>query len=945
MARMDRVREYVDSHTKEAEKRGERPGASAAAVAAALKIHRNDASADLNRLFRLGHIEKSGTKPVLYFSNLNPKEQLAAVAKAATNHSKASVIRQSSDEPFAFSGIIGSEGSLKAQIELAKAAVVYPPNGLHTLVCGETGVGKSLMAEAMWRYADQIRAAQSQSKTKIPFVTFCCADYADNSQLLLSQLFGYVKGAFTGAAEEREGIVDRARGGILFLDEIHRLPPAGQELLFMLVDKGIYRRLGETKEEREAQLMLIGATSEEISSSLLMTFRRRIPVQITLPKISERPLSERVALIAHFVRQEAKRLGLPLWISGEALQTFSYYNCPANIGELRNDLQLCCAKSYLSYLASAADKLIIDTDVIPQRIFSMVGDKEAAEASLSRIFKEGILIQPGGPPLPQTLFNDYELPIDLYGFIDKKIENYRQMRMSEDEVEHQVGRDLEKYFNAAVRAFLKPEVLGIPTSIVQKNIWEAAALILSDASGKMNRKYGRKTLVALALHLQQFKERATSGRMIYNPHLKAIKAEHAKAYQITLDNAPGLTQKLGVDIPADELGFIAMFLVHGADDTVKQRIGLIIVAHGRGTAQNMAEVANNLLGTDHVKAYDIPLSKSNAKTVEELQELIVNSNEGKGVLMLVDMGFLVTMETMLFQATNVPLRIIPNVTTALLLEAGRRVLTTDDSLEQAVDNVNDAYDEYTTTLRQRRLSQATGVGTILVTCASGQGVAEKVKEILLSHFSVAGSMDFVNVSAMSDAKSVIAQLSSKPQIAVGSIDPMLQSVPFVHVSELLTPAGIRHVGFLLSQAPNGERRADGNQAEIKEAFALLDGQLNKFVKALPTDKVRPCCEALVQEIGKVLFTGCLPKDALVRTYLHAACMFDRIKAGAALQTPEWSGRLQAKRQEDFRRLKQILFDAGKNLMLEVPDSEICYFLSALPDRESITVDNNSRISD
>lgn len=144
-----------------------------------------------------------------------------------------------------FSEIVGYDGSIKAQIKLAKAAIVYPPQGLHTLIFGESGVGKNLLAESMWRFAQ--KSWHKKMGEDIPFVQFCCADYAANEQLLLAQLFGYKKGAFTGAMEDHEGVVDRAEGGILFLDEIHRLPSAGQELLFMLIDKGVYRRLGETR--------------------------------------------------------------------------------------------------------------------------------------------------------------------------------------------------------------------------------------------------------------------------------------------------------------------------------------------------------------------------------------------------------------------------------------------------------------------------------------------------------------------------------------------------------------------------------------------------------------------------------------------------------------------------------------------------------------------------
>ncbi|WP_054260713.1 sigma 54-interacting transcriptional regulator [Propionispora sp. 2/2-37] len=934
MARIDKVREYIERSTAEAIIKRIEPGVSAATVAAALAIHRSDASADLNKLCKLGCVRKQGIRPVLYVSTAKAESKLPSRQFLSGQEDAGSGPKQPENDNkcSAFSGIVGSEGSIKAQIELAKAAVVYPPNGLHTLICGETGVGKSLMAEAMWRYADQIWQSE-QNHQKVPFITFCCADYADNSQLLLSQLFGYVKGAFTGAVEEHEGLVDRASGGILFLDEIHRLPPAGQELLFMLVDKGMYRRLGETREERKAQLMLICATSEDISSSLLTTFRRRIPVQITLPRISERPVKERIALIAHFVKQEAIRLGLPIWISGEALETFAYYNCPANIGELRNDLQLCCAKSYLASLASSVGKLTVDNTVIPQRIFSMVRKQEVMDASIQRIFKEGILVEPGGQPLVQSLLNDYDLPIDLYGYIDKKIGSYRQMQMSDEDIESQVGKDLEKYFGSVVQAFFKPENSDMPVSIIQQEIWEAASLLLNDAAVKLGRKYGRKTLVALALHLQQFKERVASGRIIYNPNLKAIKTEHSHAYGVVIDNAAMLNDKLGVKMSPDELGFVAMFLIHGSEDIMRSHIGLIIVAHGRGTAQNMAEVANNLLGTDHVKAYDIPLNKSNAKTVEELQEVILKANEGQGVIILVDMGFLVTMENMLTNATHVPLRIIPNVTTALVLEAGRRVLTTDDNLEQAVSNIYEAYDEYTLTLRQRRKPKRDeGKEVILVTCSSGEGVAEKIKEILLESIPAARDMNFITAGAMNDIKSMVAELGEQLRIAVGSFDPQISGLPFIHVSELFSPDGISRICALLKMEPEDSSLSGIDGALATEVYTLLAGQLNKFVKTLPVDQVRGCCETLVERVSDYFFKGQISQDAVVRIYLHAACMFDRIHAGEALQSPAWSSQIQSERQDEFQYLKGIVRAAAVRIRLEVPDSEICYFLNTLPAR-------------
>lgn len=104
---------------------------------------------------------------------------------------------------------------------------------------GGSGVGKSELAECMYEFS-----VLSGVKSKdAPFIVFNCADYAENPNLLIAQLFGVIKGAYTGANSDKEGLVEKANGGILFLDEIHRLPSEGQEILFYLIDKGKYRRL------------------------------------------------------------------------------------------------------------------------------------------------------------------------------------------------------------------------------------------------------------------------------------------------------------------------------------------------------------------------------------------------------------------------------------------------------------------------------------------------------------------------------------------------------------------------------------------------------------------------------------------------------------------------------------------------------------------------------
>ena len=106
--------------------------------------------------------------------------------------------------------LLGYNSSLLSQVRQAKAAIVYPPKGLHTLLLGESGVGKTTFAQAMHAYG----LLMNIKKIKISFCNLNCADYFNNPQLLLSQLFGHVKGAFTGADTDKIGLVEKANGGI-----------------------------------------------------------------------------------------------------------------------------------------------------------------------------------------------------------------------------------------------------------------------------------------------------------------------------------------------------------------------------------------------------------------------------------------------------------------------------------------------------------------------------------------------------------------------------------------------------------------------------------------------------------------------------------------------------------------------------------------------------------
>lgn len=391
MKRIDRAFAEVDARTRRLDLR--LPDAALdqlriELLSQATDISRNNLSLELGRLYKQGKLLRVGRRPVYYLAleamehlcgrtfvstefdstdqlrhylSAEPSISASAPEQAQELYTPGRILQGVSSE---LDNLIGSTHSLATPIRQAKAAVMYPPHGLHTLITGKTGVGKSRFAQCIYDFLLKSRVLPPNAA----FITYNCAYYSDNPQLLLSQLFGYVKGAFTGADKDHAGLVEHADGGILFLDEIHRLSPEGQEKLFLLIDNGTFYRLGDTQKERRADVRIIGATTEEPQAVMLSTFLRRIPVHITLPQLSERSVEERLELIFYFIWKEAQTLKRRIFIDREIIRIFVCYKCDANIGQLSTDIRLTCANAYFDYLSSARASVKIDFSHLCQNV-------------------------------------------------------------------------------------------------------------------------------------------------------------------------------------------------------------------------------------------------------------------------------------------------------------------------------------------------------------------------------------------------------------------------------------------------------------------------------------------------------------------------------------------------------------------------------------------------
>jgi two-component system, NtrC family, response regulator HydG len=249
----------------------------------------------------------------------------------ATIRREAKAMRQVLRESTSFTGIIGAEGALREACNLvARVADASTP----VLLLGETGTGKGLLARAL--HEQSHRAARS-------FVTVNCAALPEN--LLESELFGHVRGAFTGATTHRGGLMVEANGGTLFLDEIGEMPLPLQAKLLHVLERGVVRAVGSDK-EKAVDVRFVTATHRSLRNQVAAgQFREDLLFRLNVVTVEIPPLRRRredfPLLVERAIESaRAKHRASPVQrLSAAAFERLLTYSWPGNVRELSNVIE------------------------------------------------------------------------------------------------------------------------------------------------------------------------------------------------------------------------------------------------------------------------------------------------------------------------------------------------------------------------------------------------------------------------------------------------------------------------------------------------------------------------------------------------------------------------------------------------------------------------------
>ena len=857
MEAKEEIYQYIRKNIKE-------DGVTAQSIAEIFGIKRNVASHYLNLLEKEGKLQKGTNRPV-HFSIPTDTEKKAEECNNMIDERPAA-----QKEVSVFSKFIGYNGSMEQVIEKCKAAVNYPVNGLTMIICGASGVGKSYLASLIHQYAVESGAVEKNA----PFVVLNCADYANNSELLSSVLFGHVKGAFTGANEEKQGLLAEADGGYLFLDEVHNLSAENQEKLFLFIDSQKYRMLGDSKNWQTAKVRLLFATTEDIHSTLLATFRRRIPFEIRIPDFLERSYGERFLLVSSFFQNEAEILKKNICVDSEYFRRMLNLHEEGNIGAVKSRIKVLCAQAYSQ---QREEELRITTpgkESSDSFHFYWNRPEKKKWMSSYQIFSNitGCFVSGMNYSKIEEVLDLFLQTITRRLEENKKENNFCEIppfRHYEEKCRNSINKILKSY-GYRLNELEIDEFYKMVIAVLFDETFFGAAFKISGYEKKKYRKY----------------------EVMISRILDAVLEDYN-------DNVREFLQTILTVWLSDKV-------------KVKSKINALILMHGEHSASSMASLANEMIGDYVYEAFDMPIQVHTEELIVKVNDYVRDIETNEGLVLLVDMGSLERMYDKISRNVDGDLVIVNNVSTAFALELGFSLFDKADiyritQMDMSQFNMKMQY--------YKGLSQKPN---IIVSCISGEGIAVEIKEILSRYVNT----DEIDILTMdySELKKQLNRGSAEDfhnTIVVFTTTPLSSTVvPVMNVEDLVN-------GFTNPSFPEFMLNKENVREFTNDIIKLftLKGVASRLRFLNP--------EVVMQEVDQVIrgyenyYHVQLPNFLRINLFLHTSIMIERVLV------KEESGKIDSIDtegiNEESRKFIEVSKDIFKSIMMkykiEISDAE------------------------
>lgn len=894
---------------------GEREyGVTAKNIADILGIQRNIVSHFLNVLNKEGKAIKINTRPV-YFIDIDVykerKSELTLLGRYLNSKSKD--IKEE-NRCGAFKKLIGCSGSLKHIVNQCKSAVLYPPKGLPILLIGDSGVGKSFLAQIIYEFAVESECIEKNSN----FIIFNCAEYANNPELLSATLFGAVKGAYTGAEKDKVGLIEEADGGMLFLDEIHRLPPEGQEKLFLFLDKGVFRRLGETGKWRNAEVRMIFATTESLKDNFLQTFLRRIPLIVNIPTFKDRPIKEKLQIVQSAYKKEAINIEKDILVSNKVLNILLKSGNKGNIGGIINAIKLSCASAFENSKQRKIKTLNVKINNLPQTVMEnfdglIVNNSKFSDMMIS---------------CSQSSDDEYfnKSSNDISNLISETIGTIKKFKNSKIQYEDYL-RNMLRIFNSLVDDIIFNEIDKKRNAVIISSIKKIVENILSYIQVEYGIRCFANSAEILTYIIVYFMEYYDDSEENIDELIDYLKVKNSKDYRVVLKIIEILESNLDISLSKMINIYMLIYVKSFNREAKDDRTNAVIIAHGYSTASSIASVANRMLSEYIFEAIDMPLELSTAEIIAKLNLYIRETEISNGLIILVDMGSLESIYKGIDKEFYGDLAIINNVSTQLALDVGNRILNSEpiEQIAKEAANYNVSKYNYLCLGKSRK-------NAIITTCLTGIGAARKIKDLMdkcLEDNEVEViAYDYERLKGNGKEGNIFKQYNVR--LIIGTSNPEIDGIPYISIEDFIMKKG----DLVLTNALRDVvdiKIIDKINREVVKLFTL-ENVIN-YLTILNPNKIIDQVENSIYnlEIGLGFkFTN----DLRISLYIHISCMVERLVIKDPIMNYNKSKEFEKYHIHFIKLVKKSFSVIEQFYKVEIPISEIGFIYDSIKNKVS-----------
>ena len=307
------------------------------------------------------------------------------------------------------------------------------------------------------------------------------------------------------------------------------------------------------------------------------------------------------------------------------------------------------------------------------------------------------------------------------------------MEYDEEDIMGIIQADLDYNFKQINSSIEQKEIdKELISKIVDSKIIQMVDTFLKEASIRFERIYPNSIFYAICLHLSAILERKGKSQKLSNEQIVMTIKEFNEEYIFCSKFTTTLEKEFNVQFSIYEVVFLTMFITQdNLSETSKNKPVVLVAMHGRSTASSIVEVANTLVGDGNIYSFDLYLDKDMQKVYEELSQTILEIHQGKGVLMLYDMGSLRSMAEMISLETGIDIKTVCIPATLIALDCSRKA-SCYNSLDDIYISVMDSYQQMYPEIQQSYQKQEKPQ-VIITLCMTGEGAAIQIKNYIEQH--------------------------------------------------------------------------------------------------------------------------------------------------------------------------------------------------------------------